>query len=122
MNSGVAAILGFTFATPIWLHHDGTVQRLSATATVVGLFERWEGSVAQITLGPGDLLAVFSDGITEATHDQEEYGEARLIEEMRAHPDLAQDALIEAVLADVQRFSTGPQADDLTLLIVRALG
>jgi len=53
------------------------VQRLLATATVIGLFEQW-GALEQIRLAPGDSLINFSDGVTEAARNPEEYGEARL--------------------------------------------
>jgi serine phosphatase RsbU (regulator of sigma subunit) len=61
---------------PLRMRRDGSVERLAPTATVIGMFEDWEGSVAQIQLERGDILAVFSDGITEAAHDEEEFGEA----------------------------------------------
>ena len=68
---------------PIWLRPDGSVTRLGATATVIGLFERWQGSACRAHLDPGDLLVVFSDGVTEANRGEEEFGEVRLIGELR---------------------------------------
>ncbi|MCK7524172.1 MAG: serine/threonine-protein phosphatase [Ignavibacteriales bacterium] len=59
---------------------DGTVvTRLGVTAGAIGIFDEWTGSAAEIVLEPGDLLAAFSDGVTEAMNAAgEEYGEARL--------------------------------------------
>jgi len=105
---------------PLCLRQDGSVQRLPATATVIGLFEQWECAVEQIRLAPGDLLAVFSDGVTEAARNEEEYGEARLIQELRECRHLPANETVRAVLASVQGFSVGAQADDLTLLIAKA--
>lgn len=51
---------------------------------MIGLFEQWECSVEQICLAPGDLLVIFSDGVTEETREEEEFGEARLIHELQA--------------------------------------
>src|SRR5215510_6772668 len=51
---------------------DGTVQRLSSTATVVGLFSDWRCRTEEVQLRPGDLFAIYSDGITEAENQREE--------------------------------------------------
>jgi serine phosphatase RsbU (regulator of sigma subunit) len=105
---------------PILLRHDGAVERLPPTPTVIGLFEPWQCTVPQVQLAPGDLLAVYSDGVTEATRDDEEFGEDRLIQELRAASRLPVGDIITAILTAVQQFTTGPQSDDLTLLIARA--
>ena len=105
---------------PVWLHRDGSVQRLAATATVIGLFEHWECSVEQICIAPGDLLVIFSDGITEETRNEEEYGEARLIQELQACRHLPVNEIVQTIFARVQEFSAGAQSDDLTLLIAKA--
>ena len=105
---------------PVWLHQNGSVQRLASTATVIGLFEQWECSVEQIRLDSGDLLVIFSDGVTEAAHNEEEYGEARLIHKLQACRHLPANEIVQAILASVQKFSAGTQSDDLTLLIAKA--
>jgi len=105
---------------PLCLRQDGSVQRLPATATVIGLFEQWECSVEQICLAPGDLLVIFSDGVTEEVRNEEEYGEARLIHELQACRHLQANEIVQVVLASVQEFSAGAQSDDLTLLIAKA--
>jgi sigma-B regulation protein RsbU (phosphoserine phosphatase) len=106
----------------VWLRRDGGVERLGATATVIGLFEQWECAVAEIELASGDLLAVFSDGVTEAEGREEEFGEARLIELLRACRGLAVEHIVPAIFARVEEFSAGAQADDLTMLIARGRG
>ena len=105
---------------PLWLHAAGGVERLEATATVVGAFERWDGSAGCARLAPGDLLAIYSDGITEAPRGEEEFGERRLIEELDARRNASVGQAIAAVLRRVQDFSGGMQADDLTLMLARA--
>jgi sigma-B regulation protein RsbU (phosphoserine phosphatase) len=106
---------------PVWLRSDGTVERLPATATVMGMFEEWETSVKQIDLAPGDLVAIFSDGVTEATGNHEEYGETRLIKVLREHAHGSAEGIVAAVLGDVQAFSMGAQSDDITLLVARCV-
>ena len=105
---------------PVWLRQDGSVARLAATATVIGMFEEWECEVVQIRLAPGDLLAIFSDGVTEAAHNEEEYGDARLIQELQACRHLSASEIVQTIFASVQVFSAGAQSDDLTLLIAKA--
>ncbi|MEW6365880.1 MAG: SpoIIE family protein phosphatase [Acidobacteriota bacterium] len=104
---------------PVLLRSDGTVARLAGTATIVGIFDEWECAVESIQLASGDLLAVYSDGVTEATRDEEEFGEERLIDALLAHRDRPVSDITTAVLAGVQQFSAGTQSDDLTLLVAR---
>jgi len=105
---------------PIWLRPDGSVTRLEATATVIGAFERWQGSACRAQLNPGDLLVVYSDGVTEANRGEEEFGETRLIDELRKNRSRTASEIVPAILASVQQFSTGDQYDDFTLLAARA--
>jgi serine phosphatase RsbU (regulator of sigma subunit) len=103
------------------MHRDGSVERLKATATVIGLFERWECTVREVQLADGDVLVIFSDGVTEAERSEdEEFGEERLIEELRATRHLPSSEIVSSILNSVQQFSAGAQSDDLTLLIARA--
>jgi phosphoserine phosphatase RsbU/P len=104
---------------PIWLRPDGTVERLAATATVIGLLEQWECTVGQVRLAAGDLLVIFSDGVSEAARGEEEFGEARLICELKAARNRPVNEIVTSVLTSVQQFSGGDQSDDLTLLIAR---
>ena len=53
---------------PILLRGKGSVERLNATATILGAFEDWECSIAEVQLVPGDLLAIYTDGVTEAAN------------------------------------------------------
>ena len=106
---------------PVLLRRQGVVERLPATALVIGLFDSWDCSVGHVELGPGDVLAVFSDGITEAASGDEEFGEARFIDELRSGMRLSERELLRSILASVQQFSAGNQSDDLTLLIARGI-
>ena len=105
---------------PILVRASGAVEHLEATATVLGLFEEWECSVAELELAAGDVLVIYTDGVSEAADDkEEEFGETRLIEVARSHPQHSADDILDAVLASVQGFSQGEQADDMTLIVAR---
>ncbi len=63
------------------LRADNTCQRLDSTATLLGLFPEWDCSIGECTLSPGDILALYTDGITEASDNNgQEFGEECLIE------------------------------------------
>ena len=105
---------------PLLLRADGRLERLLPTAMVVGLIEEWTCEVAETGMNSGDLLVVYSDGISEAADAQdEEFGERRLVEAAGAHRAEPLPGLLEAVFAEVRRFSLGDQADDQTLVIAR---
>ena len=102
------------------LRRSGEVERLEATAPVLGLFSSWECRTAELRLFPGDLLAIYTDGITEAFDTQyEEFGEGRLVETLQAHRELPAQDLIAAVYEDVRGFSPQEQHDDMTLIVAR---
>ncbi|HUK54613.1 MAG TPA: PP2C family protein-serine/threonine phosphatase, partial [Candidatus Binatia bacterium] len=106
---------------PLLLRANGSLERLASTATVLGMFREWDCSVAETTLRPGDTLVMYTDGVTEAPNGAgEEFGEKRLLESIRGHAQGSAAGLLEAVTAAVQQFSSGEQADDLTLVVARA--
>ena len=105
---------------PLLVRADGQVERLTATNTVLGLFEKWECAVAEVQLAAGDTLVLYTDGVTEAENVQEEqFGESRLIETMLAQRHLPVRSLLETIVETVQKFSEGEQADDITLVLAR---
>jgi len=88
----------------------------------LGLFSSSEFKTGQVTLQPGDLLALYSDGITEATsRSGEEFGDARLQAEIEKHSDEPLAEIQAAVLEAVHKFAGDELEDDLTLLVVRAI-
>jgi serine phosphatase RsbU (regulator of sigma subunit)/catechol 2,3-dioxygenase-like lactoylglutathione lyase family enzyme len=103
---------------PLLLRSDNTVERLDATATVLGVFQEWDCSIGERQLCPGDMLVLYTDGITEAFSEAgEEFGEERLIEALRRHRRLPAQALLGAIVDEVRRFSPHEQKDDITLIV-----
>jgi sigma-B regulation protein RsbU (phosphoserine phosphatase) len=97
------------------------VERLTATASVLGLFQEWTGSVAEAELEEGDILGIYTDRVTEVTgKNGEEFGEAGLLNLLRENRDLPPASLLQDIERAVQRFSSGEPVDDLTLVIARA--
>ncbi len=104
---------------PILLRASGEVERLGATAPVVGLFETpWSCGTGAIDLAPGDTLVIFTDGVSEAAADnEEEFGEERLIALVKQQRHLPASELLDAIVRAVGEHSSQEQFDDLTLIV-----
>jgi hypothetical protein len=107
---------------PLLLRECGTVERLEATATVVGLFGNWECFVREIHMQPGDVLSIFSDGVTEATADNGvEFGESRILSVLQQTRELETEKILQKVEQAVEDFRSGGYPhDDLTMVVARA--
>ena len=110
---------------PILVHReqDGafSVQRLEDGGPVLGLIPGAFYLQREVSVGPGDLLVMFSDGITEAENSSgEDFGESRLLTAICKNWDAATLDLCEAVLGDLRSFlgDLDPQ-DDQTLMVIR---
>src|ERR1700733_13065818 len=102
------------------LRHNDTVEWLPSTTTVLGLFKDWAGPTVECQLFPGDIVALYTDGVTESCNAaQEEFGEQRLVESVRQYREQAAQPLVASIIADVQRFSPEEQHDDITLIIAK---
>jgi serine phosphatase RsbU (regulator of sigma subunit) len=106
---------------PLLLRQSGVVERLNATATVLGAFRDWECSVAKTQLEAGDVLCCYTDGITESIgRNGDEFGQRRLLQSVRENRELEASSLLRRVEKTVEHFRVGEQEDDLTLVIARA--
>lgn len=104
------------------LRQSGGVERLEATGTVLGLFPNWHSSLSQTSIQPGDVLGIYTDGITETMGaDEQEFGEARLLGVLEESRKLQPGAIVKNVERAVEQFREGeyPQ-DDLTLVVAQA--
>jgi|CXWL01.1.fsa_nt_gi serine phosphatase RsbU (regulator of sigma subunit) len=100
---------------------DGTLVELGATGTPLGLLEHTYFPPAEVQLEPGDTLALYTDGFTEAAnHDGDEFGIDRLARICQGGFDLALHELVEAIETELEYF-VGDEADgdDRTLVLVR---
>ncbi|MGD2114128.1 MAG: SpoIIE family protein phosphatase [Acidobacteriota bacterium] len=103
---------------------SGAVEELTATGQPLGLLEAPSLAAAAATLDAGDLLVLYSDGITEAADaGGREYGLDRLTRMCAKHREDPLPELAERIEADLQRFvADEPFADDRTLVMVRRSG
>jgi sigma-B regulation protein RsbU (phosphoserine phosphatase) len=107
---------------PLWVHGDtGEIDELRAQGRVLGIFENIELEQKEIFIDPGDLLVLYTDGITEAMNAKDQlFGLERLYTLVRANYSANPQELIDAIMATVADFTGGtPQADDLTMFVVK---
>jgi sigma-B regulation protein RsbU (phosphoserine phosphatase) len=106
---------------PPVLFNRSDVRRLETGGLVLGAFGHVDYEEEAVQLHDGDVLVVFSDGVTEAmTADGVEFGEERLVSCVNAHRDAAASELLDCVLGAVREFTAGtPQSDDITAMVLR---
>ncbi|MGA2739275.1 MAG: SpoIIE family protein phosphatase [Bryobacteraceae bacterium] len=99
---------------------NGKLERLDSTCSVLGLFAEWDCCLDERSLLPGDTLALYTDGVTEAFNDAgEEFGERRLIEVLRRHRRQPAQVMLASIVDEVQQFSHREQYDDITLIVAK---
>jgi sigma-B regulation protein RsbU (phosphoserine phosphatase) len=107
---------------PFLLHANGSVERLDKGGMILGVMKTAPPYEQEtIRLHPGDLLVLFTDGVSEAmTKDSVEYGENRLEELLPTIRHLSAHEITEEIYKDVQRHTKGaPQSDDITMMVVK---
>jgi serine phosphatase RsbU (regulator of sigma subunit)/uncharacterized membrane protein YecN with MAPEG domain len=99
---------------------DSQVVSLSKTGIPLGMFEGMEWQQTQVQIQPGDLLLLYTDGVTEAQNAaNEEYGDDRLITTGQQNKGRLASEIQEAILASIDDFvGSAPQFDDITLMVV----
>jgi serine phosphatase RsbU (regulator of sigma subunit) len=106
---------------PFLLRADGSgeVQTLGKTGMLLGVVEDTAWERETVPLAPGDLLLLYTDGVTEAQDGEGSFfGPQRLLETASANLGRAAEAVQESVLAEVQRFvGDAPQFDDITVMV-----
>ncbi len=103
------------------LHGVEPIQTLEAQGLPLAMLPGQPYGEATLSLAPGDLLLVYTDGITEAANAaDEEFGTEALIALVGAHRHASLPALDAALLGELDRFTAGaPYLDDRTLLMLR---
>lgn len=103
------------------LERSGAALRLGATGLALGLFPGIRYEEETFTLAAGDVVALYSDGISEAQNaDEDEYGTDRLIRSLQQHSLRSADEIVQGVIDDLDEFvGSAPQHDDITLLVLK---
>ena len=106
--------------SPLLLRASGKVEKLDATATMLGAFSVWKCKEAAAELGRGDTMLVYSDGVTEAGIEHgDEFGDERLEQVLRENAALPAGDLVQKVIDEVSKFSGASRSDDVTVVALR---
>ena len=108
--------------TPAYLFHSATgkIEELGSNANVLGLFDDASYESSVFHLDKGDILVVYSDGLTDAENPQGEmFGEERLLKLIRQEAPSGSQAIEQRLLKAIEAFTQGlPQTDDITFVVV----
>jgi serine phosphatase RsbU (regulator of sigma subunit) len=98
----------------------GKIEQLVSDAYVLGMFDSTFYQPCPLHLCTGDILVVYSDGLTDAENPQKEmFGEERLLELIQEAAPLGSPALEQRLLKAIEEFTQGtPQMDDITFVVV----
>lgn len=120
-NTGRVRYVNAGHTSCLLLRAGGEAVWLEATGTPLGLLPGMEYEERNFELRPGDLIALFSDGVTEAQdEDENEYGEERVADFIRPIASLHPAEIVEQVFGEIDRFAgSAPQYDDITLFVIR---
>jgi serine phosphatase RsbU (regulator of sigma subunit) len=122
--TGAVRFVGAGHLDNVIVRLDGSVERLSSTGAPLGLLPAGlpYGQTDQ-ALHPGDVLVLFSDGVTDAQDGTDgEFGEARLLDVMASAAGQSAENVIDRIFAAIDAFAGGaPQFDDMTILVARRL-
>lgn len=108
---------------PMLIRSRGTVERLDIGGPLLGVMPNLSYASGRVSMAPGDVLVLFTDGVTEAMGStMEEYTESRLQALVVAHRHRSASDLVEQIQNDIETFTGPVQAlsDDRTLLVLKA--
>jgi sigma-B regulation protein RsbU (phosphoserine phosphatase) len=118
----------FTFTNaghnaPIFRHADGRMEYLIEGGVALGTFENSKYEERPLSLSPGDLIILYTDGVTEAKNEEEEeFGTKRLKQVINDSCHLTATQIQNDIYQAVKIFAGNlPQADDLTMIVIKVL-
>jgi serine phosphatase RsbU (regulator of sigma subunit) len=120
-DSGAVSFLNAGHNPPLIVHAAGTVEQLASGGLPLGIKADADYREGRTTLQLGDVLVIYSDGVTEAASPSgEEFGPTRLYEVVSRNVDASAAGIRDRIESALTKFSQGTQAaDDITLVIVK---
>jgi sigma-B regulation protein RsbU (phosphoserine phosphatase) len=105
----------------IYRSKTGEIEELHSKNMVLGAFSFASYQTVPMHMNPGDLLVVYSDGITEAENPHDEmFGEERLVGLIREHASSGCHSLEKTLLESIEEFTEGmAQTDDMTCMLIQ---
>ncbi|NLO18586.1 MAG: PP2C family protein-serine/threonine phosphatase [Ignavibacteria bacterium] len=98
-----------------------SIKYLDATGGLLGLMQNQKIEVENTTMCPGDIILIYTDGITEARNSKNEFfGEKRIAEVIKKHHKESSKTIAYSLLEEVQNFSANSQInDDKTIVVIK---
>jgi serine phosphatase RsbU (regulator of sigma subunit) len=120
-KTGTLSFLNAGHNPPMIVHAGGTMEQLASGGLPLGILTSAEFREGRTQLHPGDVLVVYSDGVSEAVNPHgEEFGPTRLYEVVSRNLDSSAAGIRDRIEAALTKFCQGtPAADDITLVIVK---
>ena len=108
--------------TPVLVRRGGTKQFLQASGTMIGAFDFSTWKLETANLQDGDLLMIFSDGVTEAEHGDQQYSDARMENLVVNNRAERPEVVAQLLMDDIESFvGDAPRSDDITMLILKRI-
>jgi phosphoserine phosphatase RsbU/P len=106
---------------PLLARTDGSLEMLTTKSVVLGAFDFIKYEARQTRLTAGDVVVIYSDGVTEAVNAANQmFGEERLETLVKENVGLGAEAIKNKVMSEVMAFTRGlPQGDDITLIVLK---
>jgi sigma-B regulation protein RsbU (phosphoserine phosphatase) len=103
------------------LRKSGEVELMPCSGIALGLFPRMAYEEQSFELHEGDLLAIYSDGVTEANNlAEQEFSLERLIAALKAHRESKASEIVDTLIQEIDLFvGDAPQFDDITLMVIK---
>ena len=107
---------------PVLVRADGALEHLPASGLMIGAFDFANWEEATVTMQSGDVLTIFSDGVTEAERDDIQYGDGRMETLVTNLRDKTPEKIVNDIMDDINGFmGDAPQSDDITMLIIKRI-
>jgi phosphoserine phosphatase RsbU/P len=106
---------------PVLVRANGETETLTTKSVLLGAFDFVEYKPRQTRLVPGDVVVMYTDGVTEAVNaDNQMFGDERLEKLVRESVNLDAEEIRQRILDEVLNFTAGlPQGDDITLIVLK---
>jgi sigma-B regulation protein RsbU (phosphoserine phosphatase) len=101
----------------LWL--DSGEELTGGRAQPLGVSRDWAGATAAHRLAPGAGVLLYSDGLTEARHDDEQFGQTRLVHSIRRRRGRTPAEIVAAITAEVKEYAATGMVDDLCVVAAR---
>jgi sigma-B regulation protein RsbU (phosphoserine phosphatase) len=118
-DDGTLRIVNGGHCPPLLLRADGRIEEIDSTGPAVGVLPASRWCTATVTLQPGEMLVLYTDGVTEASSPAgEEFGTEGIVHALAQRARRGPRGTASAILDAVTRHAAGARSDDLTLLVL----